>query len=200
MEVIIQPTEQSAVKLTARLLADALRTNPEMVFGLATGATMEAVYAELVRMHREEKLDFTNAKTFTEKLLKLEPYMEWNEYYASLDKDSLQEIENYMNQGKTYRNSSWSIAVTYYEKAYTTANNAYYHFKGKSGKGMKECADFYKSYAVLIDRIINRENITDAESKTYDSAIDNYMNALKDMSNALDDVIAILDSFPAKLY
>ena len=64
MEIIIQPTEQAAVKLTARLLADALRKNPEMVFGLATGATMEAVYAELVRMYREEKLDFANAKTF----------------------------------------------------------------------------------------------------------------------------------------
>ena len=64
MEVVIQPTEQAAVNLTARLLADALRTNPEMVFGLATGATMEAVYSELVRMHREENLDFANAKTF----------------------------------------------------------------------------------------------------------------------------------------
>ena len=64
MEIIIQPTEQAAVKLTARLLGDALRTNPEMVFGLATGATMEAVYAELVRMYREENLDFSNAKSF----------------------------------------------------------------------------------------------------------------------------------------
>ena len=64
MEVIIQPTAEAAVKLTARVLGDALRRNPEMVFGLATGATMESVYAELVRMHREEKLDFANAKTF----------------------------------------------------------------------------------------------------------------------------------------
>ena len=64
MEVIIQPTEQAAVKLTARIMADQLRARPDMVFGLATGATMEAVYAELARMCREEALDFSNAKSF----------------------------------------------------------------------------------------------------------------------------------------
>ncbi len=64
MQVIIRPDTQSAVKLTAAVLADALRRNPEMTFGLATGATMEGVYAELVRLHREEKLDFSTAKTF----------------------------------------------------------------------------------------------------------------------------------------
>lgn len=64
MEVIIQPSEQDAVKLTARILGAALRNNPEMVFGLATGATMEAVYAELARMCREEALDFSSAKSF----------------------------------------------------------------------------------------------------------------------------------------
>lgn len=64
MEVIIQPDAAAAVKLTARIMGDALRKNPEMVFGLATGATMEAVYAELARMCREEGLDFSNAKSF----------------------------------------------------------------------------------------------------------------------------------------
>lgn len=64
MEVIIQPTEKAAVHLTAAILADALRKNPEMVFGLATGATMEAVYAELARMYSEEGLDFSGAKSF----------------------------------------------------------------------------------------------------------------------------------------
>jgi len=64
MEVIIQKTAAEAVNLTARIMADALRRNPEMVFGLATGGTMEAVYAELSRMHREEQLDFSNAKSF----------------------------------------------------------------------------------------------------------------------------------------
>ncbi len=64
MEVIIQPTAQDAVNLTARLMADQLRQRPDLVFGLATGATMEAVYAELVRMCHEENLDFASAKSF----------------------------------------------------------------------------------------------------------------------------------------
>ena len=64
MEVIIRPTTESAVKFTARLIADQLRANPKMVLGLATGRTMEAVYAELARMHREEGLDFSQAQSF----------------------------------------------------------------------------------------------------------------------------------------
>lgn len=64
MEVIIQKTAADAVNLAARIMADALRNNPEMVFGLATGATMEALYAELSRMYREEGLDFSSAKSF----------------------------------------------------------------------------------------------------------------------------------------
>ena len=86
MEVIIQKTAQDAVNLTARIMADALRFNPEMVFGLATGATMEAVYAELSRMYREEKLDFSNAKTFNlDEYIGL-PAEDKNSYRYYLDK------------------------------------------------------------------------------------------------------------------
>ena len=45
-------------------MADSLRQKPDMVFGLATGRTMEAVYEELVRLYVEEKLDFSKAKSF----------------------------------------------------------------------------------------------------------------------------------------
>ena len=64
MEVIIRPTTESAVKLTAKIIADQLRADPAMVLGLATGRTMEAVYKELARMHREEGLDFSKASSF----------------------------------------------------------------------------------------------------------------------------------------
>jgi len=64
MEVIIQPTADKAAWLAARLLARELRANPYLVLGLATGATMEAVYRHLVRMHREEGLDFSLCHTF----------------------------------------------------------------------------------------------------------------------------------------
>jgi glucosamine-6-phosphate deaminase len=64
MEVIIRPDAASACRLTARLIADALRANPQLVLGLATGRTMERLYAMLVDMHREEHLDFSRAQTF----------------------------------------------------------------------------------------------------------------------------------------
>lgn len=64
MEVIIRPDIESAVNLTARLIADSMRAKPDITLGLATGRTMEALYAELSRMHREEGLDFSLVKTF----------------------------------------------------------------------------------------------------------------------------------------
>src|SRR6476469_713432 len=64
MEVIIQPNESAAASLVARVVAHDLRANPHLVLGLATGSTMECVYQHLVRLHREEKLDFSLCSTF----------------------------------------------------------------------------------------------------------------------------------------
>ncbi|MCX8154933.1 MAG: glucosamine-6-phosphate deaminase [Verrucomicrobiae bacterium] len=64
MEVIIQQDAEAASLLVAKLIAKALRENPFLVLGLATGGTMEAVYAHLVRMHKEEGLDFSLCRTF----------------------------------------------------------------------------------------------------------------------------------------
>jgi glucosamine-6-phosphate deaminase len=64
MEVIIQPTKDSAAALVSRIIARELRANPHLVLGFATGKTMECVYQHLVRMHREEHLDFSLCSTF----------------------------------------------------------------------------------------------------------------------------------------
>ena len=64
MEVIIQPNKEAAASLVARIVARELRAHPSLVLGLATGATMEQVYRHLVRMHAEEKLDFSLCRTF----------------------------------------------------------------------------------------------------------------------------------------
>ncbi len=64
MEVIIQPNEEAAAALAARIVARELRSNPNLVLGLATGKTMERVYRHLVRMHQDEKLDFSLCRTF----------------------------------------------------------------------------------------------------------------------------------------
>ncbi|OPZ24904.1 MAG: Glucosamine-6-phosphate deaminase 1 [Lentisphaerae bacterium ADurb.BinA184] len=64
MEVVIRPDALSAARLAARLVADALRAKPRLVLGLATGRTMERVYAELARLHTDEGLDFSLCRTF----------------------------------------------------------------------------------------------------------------------------------------
>jgi glucosamine-6-phosphate deaminase len=64
MEVVIRPDAEAATDLVARIIARAVQDNPRLVMGLATGRTMEAVYARLVRMHREEGLDFSACHTF----------------------------------------------------------------------------------------------------------------------------------------
>ncbi|HEY3931497.1 MAG TPA: glucosamine-6-phosphate deaminase [Verrucomicrobiae bacterium] len=64
MEVIIRPNADAAADLVARIIARELRNNPRLVMGLATGNTMESVYARLVQMHREEGLDFSACRTF----------------------------------------------------------------------------------------------------------------------------------------
>ncbi len=64
MEVIIRPNADCAADLVARLIARELRANPQLVLGLATGRTMEAVYARLRKMHREDGLDFSGCRSF----------------------------------------------------------------------------------------------------------------------------------------
>jgi glucosamine-6-phosphate deaminase len=64
MEVIIQPSQDAAAALVARIVAHDLRANPHLVLGLATGATMECVYRHLARLHKEEHLDFSLCSTF----------------------------------------------------------------------------------------------------------------------------------------
>ncbi|HVU28264.1 MAG TPA: glucosamine-6-phosphate deaminase [Verrucomicrobiae bacterium] len=64
MEIIIQPNAQNAADLVAQIIAEALCFNPRLVLGLASGRTMEPVYARLVRMHHEKWLDFSACRTF----------------------------------------------------------------------------------------------------------------------------------------
>jgi glucosamine-6-phosphate deaminase len=64
MEVIIRPTAEGAADLVARLIARELRANPHLVLGLATGRTMESVYARLAQMREQEALDFSLCSTF----------------------------------------------------------------------------------------------------------------------------------------
>jgi glucosamine-6-phosphate deaminase len=64
MEVIIRPTAHDAAKLSAQLIVDAIAANPNIVLGLATGGTMEGLYAVLSQQITERSVDVAKVTTF----------------------------------------------------------------------------------------------------------------------------------------
>ena len=86
MEVVIRPTAEAAADLVARIIARELRKNPRLVLGLASGNTMESVYARLAQMHIEEGLDFSASRTFN------------LDEYVGLSVNHANSYRHYMNQ------------------------------------------------------------------------------------------------------
>lgn len=64
MLVIVKEDQDAVGREAARIVADRLRAKPSLVLGLATGSSPLGLYAELVRMNRDEGLDFSKATTF----------------------------------------------------------------------------------------------------------------------------------------
>jgi len=64
MQVIICDSKSEAIELASSVIAQHLGMKPNLVLGLATGRTMEGLYARLVAMHQDEELDFSLAVTF----------------------------------------------------------------------------------------------------------------------------------------
>lgn len=64
MEIIVQSDAETAGKLAARMIRRQIETKPDSVLGLATGGTPLPLYRELIRMHKEEGLDFSRVTTF----------------------------------------------------------------------------------------------------------------------------------------
>lgn len=64
MEIIITPNPETAGRLAAGYLASLVKRNSRAVLGLATGSTPLPVYRELVRLHKEDGLDFSQATSF----------------------------------------------------------------------------------------------------------------------------------------
>jgi len=54
---------QICARVAARI-AEIVRAKPDAVLGLATGSTPLGIYAELIRLHRSEGLDFSRVRTF----------------------------------------------------------------------------------------------------------------------------------------
>ena len=63
MESIVN-TYGEMSSLSAEIIAGVMRKKPNAVLGLATGSTPIGTYEELIRMHKEEGLDFSDVTTF----------------------------------------------------------------------------------------------------------------------------------------
>jgi len=80
----IQQGSLAVAREIATLIRDKQIQKLTCVLGLATGSTPKTLYAELVRMHKEEKLSFKNVVTFN-----------LDEYYP-IDNDALQSYNRFM--------------------------------------------------------------------------------------------------------
>jgi len=64
MLVLVTKNYDEMSKEAAKRVAAMVRKKPDCVLGLATGSTPIGLYKELVRMHKEEGLDFSKVTTF----------------------------------------------------------------------------------------------------------------------------------------
>lgn len=64
MKVLIHPTAGLAVTRAANQIVSRLKLQPDTVLGLATGGTMEAVYAQLIDSYRAGECSFARSRSF----------------------------------------------------------------------------------------------------------------------------------------
>ncbi len=64
MEITITENYEEMSKVSAQIIAEEIRKKHNLVLGLATGDTPIGTYKELVRIHKEEGLDFSKVKSF----------------------------------------------------------------------------------------------------------------------------------------
>jgi glucosamine-6-phosphate deaminase len=64
VKILIHPDAERAADCVADLIAARLRAEPKTNLGLATGGTMEAVYARLIAAYQGGQVSFAQAKSF----------------------------------------------------------------------------------------------------------------------------------------
>jgi glucosamine-6-phosphate deaminase len=64
MEVVICSSYDELSKRAGQAVAEVIRNKPNAVIGLATGSSPLGLYKELIRLHKEEGLDFSRVTSF----------------------------------------------------------------------------------------------------------------------------------------
>ena len=86
MRIILSNSTKEAVEAVTTIVLDKLSSHPSAVIGLATGRTMEPVYAEWVRQAQEQKMNFDKAFFFM-----LDEYLGIDEDHPSSFKSYIKE-------------------------------------------------------------------------------------------------------------
>lgn len=86
MKIIAAKNYEELSRYGAAMIADEIKINHRAILGLATGSTPIGVYRELIRMYKEETLDFSKITTFN-----------LDEYYG-LSSDDKQSYAYFMNE------------------------------------------------------------------------------------------------------
>ena len=64
MEILIRNNPKAGAATAAGVVVSMMRQREKPVIGLATGNTPLKLYRELIRLHREEELSFSNCISF----------------------------------------------------------------------------------------------------------------------------------------
>jgi len=64
MKIITVKTYDEMSKLAAKMIAEQIKSKPNSVLGLSTGATPIGTYEKLVKMHKKGDVDFSRISTF----------------------------------------------------------------------------------------------------------------------------------------
>ncbi len=82
MRLIIEENFEEMSKKAALMVASQITLKPDSVLGLATGSTPLGMYSELIKMYRDDEIDFSEVVTFNlDEYYKLDPKNETSYHY-----------------------------------------------------------------------------------------------------------------------
>ncbi len=64
MEIVICKTKEEASKIAADMITEAVRSNPKIVLGLATGSTPVPMYTEMAKAVKAKKVSYKSVRTW----------------------------------------------------------------------------------------------------------------------------------------
>jgi glucosamine-6-phosphate deaminase len=105
MLIVVKKDHREVSLEAARVVSGLVREKPSCVLGLATGSTPLELYKELIRMYREEGLDFSKVSTFNlDEYLGLPPTHEQSYHFFMYDPERYIHIPSgMMNVNEVHR-------------------------------------------------------------------------------------------------